>query len=297
MNCYIIALGGQGALLSDPAWENKGEIPVGLKDNQAQMLQVGSDDQVLTADSSVALGMRFKDLPPGVLTGSIFYFPSSSIPAGYQICNGGAAQTQALRNIVGNNVPNMMNRFVLSGSSISTGGRDSVSLTTTQLPSHTHSLGANGNHGHGGQTGAQGSHGHGGSVPHSSGHVHSVGHGGHHNHRVGDNGHQHSFTEQGIQDGAKYSGQGEEGFKGGDRGRNTRTGHASIYCDGAGNHNHNIGHGEHSHPLSIRNGGNHAHNVNITAAGSHSHTISSAGSGSSFDIRPSYITLIPIIKT
>tara|TARA_B100000073_G_scaffold145440_1_gene119753 strand:- start:3145 stop:10818 length:7674 start_codon:yes stop_codon:yes gene_type:complete len=297
MNCYIIALGGQGALLSDPAWENKGEIAVGLKDNQAQMLQVGSDDQVLTADSSVALGMRFKDLPPGVLTGSIFYFPSSSIPAGYQICNGGAAQTQALRNIVGNNVPNMMNRFVLSGSSITTGGQDSVSLTTTQLPPHTHSLGANGNHGHGGSTGAQGNHGHGGSVPHSSGHVHSVGHGGHHNHRVGDNGHQHSFVEEGFQDGAKYSGQGEEGFKGGDRGRNTRTGHASIYCDGAGNHNHNIGHGEHSHPLSINSGGNHAHNISINNAGSHSHTIGSAGSGNAFDIRPSYITLIPIIKT
>ena len=31
MNCYIIALGGQGALLSDPAWERKGEIAVGLK--------------------------------------------------------------------------------------------------------------------------------------------------------------------------------------------------------------------------------------------------------------------------
>ena len=71
MNCYIIALGGQGALLSDPAWERKGEIAVGLKDNQAAMMQVGSNGQVLTADSSVAVGMAFKDLPPGVLTGSI----------------------------------------------------------------------------------------------------------------------------------------------------------------------------------------------------------------------------------
>ena len=117
MNCYIIALGGQGALLSDPAWERKGEIAVGLKDNQAAMMQVGSNGQVLTADSSVAVGMAFKDLPPGVLTGSIFYWPTTTPPAGYQKCDGGAAQTAALRAIVGNNVPNMINKFVLGGNS------------------------------------------------------------------------------------------------------------------------------------------------------------------------------------
>lgn len=297
MNCYIIALGGQGALLSDPAWEKKGEIPVGLKDNQAQMLQVGSDDQVLTADSSVSLGMRFKDLPPGVLTGSIFYFPTSSIPAGYQICNGGTAQTAALRAIVGNNVPNMMSRFVLSSSSISTGGRDSVTLHDAQLPRHIHSLGANGNHGHSGGSGSGGSHAHGGSVRGGGGHGHGMGGAGHHNHRVGDNGHQHSFTEESFTDGAKYSGQGEQGYKGRQENRNTRTGHASIYCDGAGGHRHNIDGGNHNHNIASDRQPSHTHNVSINAGGNHSHNVGATGSGQAFDIRPSYITLVPIIKT
>ena len=297
MNCYIIALGGQGALISDPAWERKGQFAVCLKDNQAAMMEVGTNDQVLTADSSVSIGMRFKDLPPGVLTGSIFYFPTSSIPTGYQICNGGAAQTAALRAIVGNNVPNMMSRFVLSSSSISTGGRDSVTLHDAQLPRHTHSLGANGNHGHSGGSGSGGSHAHGGNTLGGGGHGHTMTKAGHHNHRVGDNGHQHSFTEESFTDGAKYSGQGEQGYKGRQENRNTRTGHASIYCDGAGNHRHDLGGGNHNHNVASDRQPSHTHNVSINAGGNHSHNISATGSGQAFDISPSYITLVPIIKT
>ena len=72
MNCYIIALGGQGSLLSNQEWNNKGEILVGAKDNVANLLSVGSNGTVLTADSSTNSGVSFKELPPGVPPGSIF---------------------------------------------------------------------------------------------------------------------------------------------------------------------------------------------------------------------------------
>tara|TARA_B100000003_G_scaffold95546_1_gene85739 strand:+ start:10405 stop:18078 length:7674 start_codon:yes stop_codon:yes gene_type:complete len=297
MNCYIIALGGQGALLSDPAWERKGQIPVGLKDNQAAMMEVGSNGQVLTADSSVALGMRFKDLPPGVLTGSIFYFPSGSIPSGYQKCDGGAAQTAALRAIVGNNVPNMMDRFVLSANGAgSTGGTNSKLLRRTHLPNHSHNMKVAGGHRHNANSKNEGNHGHNGNASNAN-HSHNLGNGGHHNHRVGDNGHRHSFTEEGMQRGARYDGQGETGYKPQNDGRNTNTGHASVYCDGAGGHRHSVSGGGHSHPVSISGGGSHKHEVFVGDAAGHRHDIDSSGDNTAFDNRPAYITLVPIIKT
>ena len=298
MNCYIIALGGQGALLSDPAWERKGEIAVGLKDNQAAMMQVGSNGQVLTADSSVAVGMAFKDLPPGVLTGSIFYWPTTTPPAGYQKCDGGAAQTAALRAIVGNNVPNMINKFVLGGNSpTTTGGSHNKTLTVEQMPRHAHDMEEAGAHKHNTTVTKVGNHKHNANVNNDNGHSHSSAPEGHHNHRVGDNGHQHNFSEEGVQRGAKYDGQGETGYKPSSNRRNTSTGHASIYCDGNGGHRHDISGGNHTHSANIGQQGEHGHSVEVVASTKHKHTGKVRGGGQSFNCQPAFIQLFPIIKT
>jgi hypothetical protein len=59
--CFILALGGQGALLSDPSWETKGQIPVAISGNNARMLDVGADGFVLTADSTAtSVGVVWK---------------------------------------------------------------------------------------------------------------------------------------------------------------------------------------------------------------------------------------------
>ena len=60
IECFILALGGQGALLNDPSWTTKGQIPVAISSNNALMLPVGSNDTILTADSTVSTGVAWK---------------------------------------------------------------------------------------------------------------------------------------------------------------------------------------------------------------------------------------------
>jgi len=49
--CFILALGGQGSLVSNQDWENEGDILVGTSDNAAKILPSGSNNQVLTVDT------------------------------------------------------------------------------------------------------------------------------------------------------------------------------------------------------------------------------------------------------
>lgn len=92
----------------------------------------------------------------GLNTASTHYVPSGgiimwsgaigAIPAGWYLCDGN------------NGTPNLTDRFIVgAGNSYAvgnTGGADSVTLSTSQIPSHTHSLSASGT------TGGGGSHGH-----------------------------------------------------------------------------------------------------------------------------------------
>jgi hypothetical protein len=59
IECFILALGGQGALLSDPSWTTKGQIPVAISSNNALMLPVGGNGLVLTADSGPSTGVAW----------------------------------------------------------------------------------------------------------------------------------------------------------------------------------------------------------------------------------------------
>ena len=95
-----------------------------------------------------------------VITGSIQMWPTTSAPSGYLLCNGNAVSRTsyaALFAVLGTtfgagdgsttfNLPNYTNNFpVGAGSSYSlasTGGAASTTLSTTNLPSHNHTLGA-----------------------------------------------------------------------------------------------------------------------------------------------------------
>ena len=75
----------------------------------------------------------------------------ASIPAGYQLCDGGTAATADLQAITGTNVPDLRERFIVgaggdnstvAGSAgyvvNATGGANTVTLNINQIPAHTH---------------------------------------------------------------------------------------------------------------------------------------------------------------
>ena len=73
--------------------------------------------------------------------GMIMMYTSSTAPSGWAICNGQ------------NGTPDLRNRFIVgAGNSYNvgvTGGFDSVSLSESQIPSHTHSFSGSSSHSHG----------------------------------------------------------------------------------------------------------------------------------------------------
>ena len=160
--CFIIGLGGQGSLISNIDWDNKGEILAATGDNSAAKVTVGSNGSVLTADSNATTGVSWQ---PAVPVGAVYHVASSTTPDGYLRCNGDvigttgtvqgidAALLQDLRTVLGTTfgvdgqLPNLSNRFVVSeGGSYSvgaTGGAANVTLTINQMPRHRHSLPSN----------------------------------------------------------------------------------------------------------------------------------------------------------
>jgi hypothetical protein len=66
---FAVALGGQGALLSDPSWSAKGDLIVGTSDNNAAVVGVGSSGTVLFSDDSTASGVSWKSINFNTLLG------------------------------------------------------------------------------------------------------------------------------------------------------------------------------------------------------------------------------------
>jgi hypothetical protein len=67
---FAVALGGQGALLSDTAWNAKGDLVVGLSDNNAAVVGLGTDGYALIADSTVGTGVSWKPINFNTLLGA-----------------------------------------------------------------------------------------------------------------------------------------------------------------------------------------------------------------------------------
>lgn len=205
-------------------------------------------------------------VPAGVIllwSGSI-----ASIPSGWLLCNGSSG------------TPDLRDRFVVGAGSTyavgATGGATTVTLSTNNLPSHTHSISATGT------TGTE-------SVGHThtfSGTTGTMSANASHSHSGGDYGHNHP---PGSGDTFLYA-NGPEFLKGGPDLPFTRTsttgiGYANIYINAA-----NVDHTHNYSGTTSNISANHTHNVTVTG------TSGSTGSGTAFSVLPPYYALAYIMK-
>lgn len=221
--------------------------------------------------------------PKGIIvmwSGSI-----ANIPNGYALCDGT------------NGTPDLKDRFVLSVSSSAenpgaTGGANSITLTTAQLPAHGHTgTTANaGDHSHTNTVSSDGNHSHSGTTGSDGDHTHNMSHG----HSINDPGHAHTLpgSNSFSSDGSTF----ETDDNSSDQPRTSSSSTTGITVNNfngstasAGSHSHSFTTataGVHSHTVTINNNGNHAH----------SFTTNDTGSGQAIDNRPAFYKLAFIIK-
>lgn len=201
-------------------------------------------------------------LPAGLIT--MWSGAVNAVPAGWALCNGS------------NGTPDLRNRFIVGAGSTysvgSTGGANSVTLTTAQIPAHNHSVTVNsgGSHNHSASTGSAGSHSHSGSTNSTGNHRHSW------IYRTG------SGSATGYSSQPTTSGNGQSNST------------QSLWTNNTGMQST----GSHSHSLSINSNGAHTHTVSVASGGAHTHSASSAntGGGGSHENRPPYYALAYIMK-
>jgi hypothetical protein len=209
-----------------------------------------------TGDGSNLTGIE--GVPSGVI--AMWSGQTTAIPSGWVLCDGN------------NSTPNLVDKFIMGASAsneLSTGGANSLSLASGNIPSHTHSFsatsGAGGAHNHSGSTSNTGAHTHSGNTNNTGAHTHSMS-------NLGGFAYPTTNANQSSTAGWKRSG-----------GENTGSA------------------GAHSHNLTINSAGAHSHNLTINNSSTHTHSVSgttgSTGSGSAFDNRPAFMALAFIMKT
>ena len=233
------------------------------------------DEAALGTDAVTTTKIKDKSVTASKLADSINFFPSggivlwsgvvSNIPSGWVLCDGQ------------NSTPDLRGKFIIgAGGSYNpsaTGGAETVTLTTAQLPSHSHNTGSAGSHGHTTST-SGGSHSHSGSTSGAGGH----------NHGVNDPGHKHRW---GVDDNIGAVGPNNPDANPGSNYRDTTNDRTGININGVGDHAHNFNTSSAS--------ADHSHNVGSN--GSHTHTGGATGSGGSHDNMPPYYALCYIMKT
>jgi microcystin-dependent protein len=213
---------------------------------------------------------------------SILTYAGTTSPNGWLLCDGSEVSKTAyprLFSVIGTlyGTPTNSSNFVLPnladrvpvGKSNSTsvgnsGGNSSLTLSVSQLPSHTHTgtTSSNGSHSHTGTTDSSGSH----------------------NHAITDPGHRHSV---------------EDAYFAENQGR-----HQNVFGTSAGTDNdndyitRNINTGYSYTGISVNDSGSHTHTFTTGTASAHTHTFTtdSTGSGSSIDIRNKYVVINYIIR-
>lgn len=147
-----------------------------------------------------------------------------------------------------------------------TGGVENVTLTTSQIPSHSHDSGnlsttIDGDHSHSGNTSNTGSHSHGGNTSNIGNHTHSYQRANHTGNSAGTS--------------------------------STRSPSNSTRNTG--------GSGSHSHNISTNITGAHSHNISTNNTGAHSHNITGStganGSGEAHTNMPPYIVAYMWLRT
>ena len=227
-------------------------------------LNVYSRSQVWTRDEAYSKP-QVDDIALGVIPIGLIAMWSGSvanIPSGWALCNGQ------------NGTPDLRNRFVVgAGSSYTvgaTGGANSVTLTTAQMPAHGHSgtAASAGGHSHSASTGSGGSHSHSGSTNSTGAHTHGIQH---------DNGTAAGSGIKNVLADPRRSG--SESWRD----------VAQLRTASAG---------AHTHSLSINSAGGHTHSVSVASGGAHTHSVSvgNTGGGEAHENRPPYYALAYIMK-
>lgn len=226
------------------------------------VVQLDGSAKLPAVDGSALTGIE--GVPSGVI--ALWSGTVASIPTGWVICDGL------------NSTPNLTGLFVVHADADTggtynvgdTGGSNTVTLTESEIPGHTHTISGNtsttGAHTHtlSGNTGNSGNHTHNGSTSNTGSHSHNVT-------TINANG---------------------SGFIGG--GGQVNNSASSVGTSSAGSHSHNF---------TTAAGGDHSHSLsgNAASAGDHSHTLSataaSTGGGSAHENRPPYYALAYIMKT
>lgn len=168
------ALASIGNPIYPASFDAKGDLLVGTGNDTFIRRAIGTNNQVLTADSAQSDGVKWSD---AILPGMMFDYGGTSLPSGYLGCDGAAvsrATYAALFTAIGTtwgvgdgsttfNVPNFQRRAAVGsggsgtgtlGSTVgSTGGAETHTLVTGELAAHAHTLSS-------GTVDSQGSHAH-----------------------------------------------------------------------------------------------------------------------------------------
>jgi microcystin-dependent protein len=255
------------------------------------------------ATTAFATAAAFAAFPSGGIimwSGSI-----ASIPLGWLLCNGTSG------------TPDLRDRFIVGAGSTyavnATGGFATYSLSTAQLPSHTHSISASGttstadvNHTHSGVTDAANvDHSHGINIQSGAMSANNT-----HSHSIADPGHSHAFSTNPASPGVLFT-QGQSGYApqaGFTGGAPAVQVNPFVQTNTTGITGTNTVDINHSHNVSGNTGGQSTNHVHSFTSGfmnqnnTHAHTVTvtgtsgATGSGASIDNRPPYFALAYIMK-
>jgi microcystin-dependent protein len=224
-------------------------------------------------------------LPTGVIV--MWGGAVNAIPAGWALCNGS------------NGTPDLRDRFIVgAGTTYAVGanaGATTQTLTTSNLPGHTHTYSTYGT----GTSGAAGGHTHTAtSTVTDAGHNHTVSDGGHtHTTSVTDPGHYHESQYDNRTPGSiDYIGSGSEIGGSGYQWQFPTTSSTTGITVGVNSATTGVYLSAASTGISVATTlttvSDHNHSVNVSVSG----TTSSSGSGASFSILPPYYALCYIQK-